>query len=355
MAIKHQPSDEIRDFLVFHLLEQAARGAFPPARLGSEVVRSSEGDLQPAGADVRAAQIACWEHGWLEGKGPFSNEPASLSPEGRRELARRLAAARREHVSGNPREAAADRVVSLVSPADECEVLDVGTGDGFLAKKLAAAGFRVLGVDTDASAVEHARTGHATNAGLRFEVADIHALAERGQRWRTIVTSYLLHECEEPVGVLRAICSCLEPGGRLACMDFAPNCAAYVWRAGRTPFHPFRALAQGDWRELAPGLRLTQPRYFCIGYVAVTCLHKHSEPTCDGVREGGRMETAERLTHLLPHWIEHNESHAEQLAEWVAKARSAGMEEIADAIGAAAEAMRQANVRLGEARDRLAA
>jgi hypothetical protein len=67
------------------------------------------------------------------------------------------------------------------------------------------------------------------------------------------------------------------------------------------------------------------------------------------------METAERLTHLLPHWIEHNESHAEQLAEWVAKARSAGMEEVADSIGAAAKAMRQANVRLAEARDRLAA
>jgi SAM-dependent methyltransferase len=285
MAIKHQPSDEIRDFLVFYLLEQTASGAFPPARLAPEVVRRSEGDLQPAGADVRAAQIACWEHGWLESKEPFSNEPASLSPEGRRELARRLAAARREHVSGAPREAAADRVVSLVSPADECEVLDVGTGDGFLARKLAAAGFRVLGVDTDASAVERARTGHDTDAGLRFEVADIHALAERGQRWRTIVTSYLLHECEEPVGVLRAMCSCLEPGGRLACMDFAPNCAAYVWRAGRTPFHPFRALAQGDWRELAPGLRLTQPQCFCIGYVAVAYLQKHREPR---VTESGK-------------------------------------------------------------------
>jgi hypothetical protein len=65
------------------------------------------------------------------------------------------------------------------------------------------------------------------------------------------------------------------------------------------------------------------------------------------------MEVAGRLTHLLPHWIEHNESHAEQLAEWAAKARSAGMTEVADSIGAAADAMRQANTSLAEARDRL--
>jgi len=74
-----------------------------------------------------------------------------------------------------------------------------------------------------------------------------------------------------------------------------------------------------------------------------------------GDKERANMEIADRLTHLLPHWIEHNEAHAEQLAEWVVKARSAGMEEIADSISAAANAMRQANARLTQARDRLAA
>jgi hypothetical protein len=67
------------------------------------------------------------------------------------------------------------------------------------------------------------------------------------------------------------------------------------------------------------------------------------------------METADRLAHLLPHWIEHSEAHAAQLAEWVVKARSAGMGEVAGSISAAAEAMRQANARLAQARDRLAA
>ena len=276
MAIKHLPSAEIRDFLVFYLLEQASSGAFPPAQLGPEVVRRSEGDLQPAEADVRAAQTACWERGWFDHEEPSADEPVSLSPEGCLELERRSEAARSAGVGADPREAAADHVVSFVSPADESEVLDVGTGDGFLAKKLAAAGFRVLGIDTDASAIERAAAGCGGNARLRFQVADIRALAERGQRWPKIVTSFLLHECEDPVSVLRAICSCLEPGGRLACMDFAPNCAAYVLRAGRTPFHPFRALAQGDWHELALQLRLARRRFFSCRYVAVTCAQKHN-------------------------------------------------------------------------------
>lgn len=67
------------------------------------------------------------------------------------------------------------------------------------------------------------------------------------------------------------------------------------------------------------------------------------------------MEIADRLKHLLPHWVEHNEAHIQQLEEWAAKARSAGMGEIADLVTAAADAMRQANAGLTQARDRLAA
>ena len=65
------------------------------------------------------------------------------------------------------------------------------------------------------------------------------------------------------------------------------------------------------------------------------------------------MEVSNRLAHLLPHWIEHNEAHVQQLQEWIRKARAAGMVEVADAIGAAAEALGQANGRLAEAAGRL--
>ena len=191
-------------------------------------------------------------------------------------------------MGNDPREKAADCLLRLLSPPDEHEVLDVGTGDGFLAKKLAAAGFRVLGIDIDADAIEGAAAECPPGGRLRFDVADIHAFADGEQRWSRIVTSYLLHECDDPIGTLRSICACLEPGGRLACMDFAPNCSAYLSRAGRTPFHAFRALAQGDWEALAPELGLTLIEHLCFGHVSATLARK--QVAADGHIEITRLQ-----------------------------------------------------------------
>ena len=65
------------------------------------------------------------------------------------------------------------------------------------------------------------------------------------------------------------------------------------------------------------------------------------------------MDTRSRLAHLVPHWIEHNDSHVEQLEEWAKKAREAGLGGVADEIEAAARAMKQANEHLGNARAEL--
>jgi len=65
------------------------------------------------------------------------------------------------------------------------------------------------------------------------------------------------------------------------------------------------------------------------------------------------MDTRSRLAHLVPHWIEHNDSHVEQLEEWAEKAREAGLGAVADEIEAAAGAMKQAEEHLGNARAEL--
>jgi len=39
-----------------------------------------------------------------------------------------------------------------------------------------------------------------------------------------------------------------------------------------------------------------------------------------------------KLRILLPHWIEHNEEHAERFREWAGKAREMGLEEVARRI-----------------------
>jgi len=58
------------------------------------------------------------------------------------------------------------------------------------------------------------------------------------------------------------------------------------------------------------------------------------------------MEVASKLAQLLPHWIEHNESHAQQFEEWGRKAEAAGLEHVAKHLEAAARTARQANLEL---------
>lgn len=58
------------------------------------------------------------------------------------------------------------------------------------------------------------------------------------------------------------------------------------------------------------------------------------------------MDLASKLGQLLPHWIEHNESHLQQLGDWQEQARTANLEEVADQIALAAKAIAQANEEL---------
>ena len=60
------------------------------------------------------------------------------------------------------------------------------------------------------------------------------------------------------------------------------------------------------------------------------------------------MNETDKLRVLIPHWIEHNEEHAQEFQKWSAVAGDAGTD-----IMAAAEAMRQANRFLGQALGKL--
>jgi len=66
-----------------------------------------------------------------------------------------------------------------------------------------------------------------------------------------------------------------------------------------------------------------------------------------------KMEIRDRLAHLVPHWIEHNESHAAQLREWAERAGEAGLERAAESILAAESALQQANKALEGAQEAL--
>ncbi|MBI5014285.1 MAG: hypothetical protein HZB55_02190 [Deltaproteobacteria bacterium] len=68
------------------------------------------------------------------------------------------------------------------------------------------------------------------------------------------------------------------------------------------------------------------------------------------------MDTASKLLHLLEHWIEHNDAHAQTYREWAERAATSGLasaaehlEEAIRAVDRANEALRKAEQALGPA------
>ncbi len=57
----------------------------------------------------------------------------------------------------------------------------------------------------------------------------------------------------------------------------------------------------------------------------------------------------EKLRILLPHWIEHNQSHEAEFKKWAAAARHEGKEEVSTLIEQAVASMDSANHALTEA------
>ena len=104
--------------------------------------------------------------------------------------------------------------------------LDVGCGEGWLARELAAAGADVLGVDGSAPLVEAAREA---GGGGRYEVASYEALvADDGAAagpWSLVVCNFAL--LGDPLApLLGALGRRLAPGGRLVVQTVHPWTAA---------------------------------------------------------------------------------------------------------------------------------
>ncbi|MGP8322349.1 MAG: hypothetical protein ACT6FE_08560 [Methanosarcinaceae archaeon] len=60
-----------------------------------------------------------------------------------------------------------------------------------------------------------------------------------------------------------------------------------------------------------------------------------------------------KLTHLLGHWIEHNESHSKSFMEWAVKIEAAGFGDAAKEILLAADKMNESTAYLKKAKEKL--
>lgn len=117
-----------------------------------------------------------------------------------------------------------DALVALLGPLDGRTVVDLGSGSGFLAFRLAEAGARVLCVDIDERFLAYVlgkrdALGLGDRVETRLSPPDGPAL-EAGEV-DLVVTVNTYHHIEDRVAYFRRVREALRSGGRLVVVDFS--------------------------------------------------------------------------------------------------------------------------------------
>jgi SAM-dependent methyltransferase len=127
--------------------------------------------------------------------------------------------------------------------------LDVGTGDGMLAARLATSIPSVVGLDLHQAQVEHATAQHPTPAGLRFIVGDVLTARLPGAPFDFVACSATLHHLDLPAGLAR-LAELTAPGGTLVLVGLARNESISDWILSGLSVLPVRIARAGrGWHE----------------------------------------------------------------------------------------------------------
>jgi ubiquinone/menaquinone biosynthesis C-methylase UbiE len=166
------------------------------------------------------------------------------------------------------------RLVELVQPRQDWQVLDIATGAGHTAAAFAPHVARVTASDITEEMLEEARKLAATRglANMETAVADAEALPFEDARFDLITCRIAAHHFPDVVRFVAEVKRTLKPGGTFALVDnISPDAlstpgyseaelrdaaAAYnAFEKLRDPSHG-RCLALGEWREVITGAGL---------------------------------------------------------------------------------------------------
>jgi 2-polyprenyl-3-methyl-5-hydroxy-6-metoxy-1,4-benzoquinol methylase len=147
-------------------------------------------------------------------------------------------------------DAAIEKVILARSPST---VLDIGCGEGWLARRLADHGMEVLGIDVVPELIESARR----KSDGRFEVMSYEALAEQGLpgAFDVCVCNFSLLGADATADVFAVVPSLLAPGGALIVQTLHP------WSAcGDQPYRD--GWREGSWAGIDAKFGEPAPWYF---------------------------------------------------------------------------------------------
>jgi 2-polyprenyl-3-methyl-5-hydroxy-6-metoxy-1,4-benzoquinol methylase len=94
------------------------------------------------------------------------------------------------------------------------QVLDVGCGNGVIARSLGAQGFNVLGIDISEKTIEKALSLN-TSSNVKFKVISAEQLVADGHRYHAVICSEVLEHLQDPGKLLKVLHQSLQTDGVL--------------------------------------------------------------------------------------------------------------------------------------------
>lgn len=158
--------------------------------------------------------------------------------------------------AGHAQGAELGRLLELAAPQPEWRALDIATGGGHTALRLAAQVRQVIASDLTPAMLEVARAHIRPQApNVAFTAADAEALPFAAEAFDLVTCRIAAHHFPDPFAFARECARVLKPGGRLAVQDLtAPDderAARYVdaFERLRDPSH-VRLAAPYEWEGL---------------------------------------------------------------------------------------------------------
>ena len=250
----------IREFLEYYLLVLLGEGPAPKGEIIETIEQRSAdnqkyrpgGVLRIAGSDLDEAIKRSIERNLV--KTGAQGGRFTLTRAGRKTLDKMNS--QKEQVKSAKEDAIARLTSILVSDAgdkaSEKYALDVGTGEGSLAFRLAGVGFRVLGIDSSEFDYSKDSIKKATESGrgkpdVDFQTMDVKDLEMEGA-FDYVVSNQAVHCMQDQRGCISAVFRLMKKGGMLVVSDFRIGLKGFFAHG----FHSFLALSEEAWKDMLP-------------------------------------------------------------------------------------------------------
>ena len=145
------------------------------------------------------------------------------------------------------------RVVLDAVSAGASRVLDVGCGEGILARELCSKASHVVGIDLHEPSIREARATGAGEAGLGFVLGDFLTYPFELESFDAVVSIATLHHVDAGAGLAR-MRALVRPGGTLALIGLARSAGAidHALDVAAVLAHRVHRATKGYWQHAAP-------------------------------------------------------------------------------------------------------